>query len=310
RAGLPRESVLLAVDTPEEPLGKRLVRHPATAIVDFTGSAAFGGWIERNAWPAIAFTETAGLNTVVIESCSDLDAVLRSLAMTMSLFSAQMCTSPQNLYVPRAGVRVGTRRVPPEELIERLGASLAEIVREPRRAASVLATIQSPATLALVDTMSSAGADRGRIALASTSYRHPEFPNARTRTPLLVEVPVEAGELYREERFGPIAFAIIVDDADEALARAARDVREVGGLTAFVYSEDPDFLTRATDAYANAGAQLTCNMTGPMPLNFAAAYSDYHVTGLNPAGNASLTDLAFVANRFRIAQYRMPAAQQ
>jgi hypothetical protein len=26
------------------------------------------------------------------------------------------------------------------------------------------------------------------------------------------------------------------------------------------------------------------------------------VTGLNPAGNACLTDLAFVANRFRIVQ--------
>jgi hypothetical protein len=43
-----------------------------------------------------------------------------------------------------------------------------------------------------------------------------------------------------------------------------------------------------------------------MPLNFAAAYSDVHVTGLNPAGNASLTDLAFVAGRFRITQSRRP----
>ena len=59
-------------------------------------------------------------------------------------------------------------------------------------------------------------------------------------------------------------------------------------------------------AYSASGAQLTCNLTGPMPLNFAAAYSDYHVTGLNPAGNATLTDLAFVASRFRITQVRAP----
>lgn len=44
-----------------------------------------------------------------------------------------------------------------------------------------------------------------------------------------------------------------------------------------------------------------------MPLNFAAAYSDYHVTGLDPAGNASLTDLAFVVSRFRITQSRRSA---
>ena len=67
-------------------------------------------------------------------------------------------------------------------------------------------------------------------------------------------------------------------------------------------------LQLAAQAYARAGAQLTINLTGPMPLNFAAAYSDYHVTVLNPAGNASLTNLAFVADRFGIAQSRRPAA--
>ena len=60
-------------------------------------------------------------------------------------------------------------------------------------------------------------------------------------------------------------------------------------------------------ATARAGAQLTINLTGAMPLNFAAAYSDYHVTGLNPAGNASLTNLAFVTSRFCITQSRRPA---
>jgi hypothetical protein len=45
-----------------------------------------------------------------------------------------------------------------------------------------------------------------------------------------------------------------------------------------------------------------------MPINFAAAYSDYHVTGLNPAGNACLTDLAFVSDRFRIVQSKRMVA--
>ena len=43
-------------------------------------------------------------------------------------------------------------------------------------------------------------------------------------------------------------------------------------------------------------------------MNQSAAFSDYHVTGLNPAGNASLTDAAFVANRFRRAMWRRPKA--
>ena len=44
-----------------------------------------------------------------------------------------------------------------------------------------------------------------------------------------------------------------------------------------------------------------------MPLNFAAAYSRYHATGLNPAGSASLTNLVFVAGRFCVTQSRRPA---
>ena len=56
------------------------------------------------------------------------------------------------------------------------------------------------------------------------------------------------------------------------------------------------------EAYMMAGASVGCNLIEHLPINFAAAYSDFHVTGLNPAGNACLTDLAFVANRFRIVQ--------
>ena len=123
---------------------------------------------------------------------------------------------------------------------------------------------------------------------------------------MLLRVTPEQRQLYCEERFGPIGFVIETDDAETALRTAASDVREAGGITAFVYSTREDFLDRAESAYAGAGAQLTCNLTGPMPLNFAASYSDYHVTGLNPAGNATLTDASFVAARFRIAQSRRP----
>ncbi len=123
---------------------------------------------------------------------------------------------------------------------------------------------------------------------------------------MLVGVDAGARDLYGEERFGPIGFVITTDDRDAALAEAAADARAGGGITAFLYSTDEQYIERAIAAYSAAGAQLTCNLTGPMPLNFAAAYSDYHVTGLNPAGNATLTDLAFVASRFRITQSRAP----
>ena len=143
------------------------------------------------------------------------------------------------------------------------------------------------------------------------SVRAPRVPGARTRTPLLVGVDTAARDLYAEERFGPIGFVITTRQSRRGTReQAASDARAGGGITAFLYSTDPPYVARAEDAYSHAGAQLTCNLTGPMPLNFAAAYSDYHVTGMNPAGNATLTDLAFVASRFRITQSRSPAPDQ
>ncbi len=307
-AGLSPDLVTLCLDTVEAPIGKTLVTHPQTAIVDFTGSARFGAWVEENAHPALCFSETSGVNTVVVESVDSLEPVLKSLATTMSLFSAQMCTSPQNIYVPRDGVRCGDTKVSPADFGEALAAAIAAIAGDPRRAAPIMAAIQSPATPALIEQVAVDAGRRGKVLHHSTPYAHPEFPDARTRTPLLVAVDTAAHEQYAEERFGPIGFVITTDDRDAALAAAAADARSGGGITAFVYSTDPAYVDRAEDAYSQAGAQLTCNLTGPMPLNFAAAYSDFHVTGMNPAGNATLTDLAFVASRFRVTQSRSPAA--
>ena len=311
-AGFDANLVTLALDSAAEPIGKQLVEHPKAAIVDFTGSTRFGQWVEQNAHPALCFTETAGCNTVVLESASDLDAVLRSLATTLCMFSAQMCTSPQNIYIPAQGVTTPAGTVPLAEVARRLAEAVSALTGDPKKASMILATIQSPQTLALMAQLQQEGAEgmQGgvQVLLQPRRYEHPDYPQARTSTPLMLKVGKAQRELYAQERFGPISFIIECDDAQDALQQATTDVKQAGGLTAFLYSGDESFIAQAEQAYAHAGAQLTINLTGPMPLNFAAAYSDYHVTGLNPAGNASLTDLAFVASRFRITQSRRPAS--
>lgn len=305
-AGFDPNLVVLALDTPEEPIGKRLVGHPSAAIIDFTGSAQFGGWIERNAHPALCFTETSGINTVVIDSMDELEPVVRSLATSLSLFSAQMCTSPQNLYLPVTGMRAGGVPLSADDFTGALVEQLNAIAGDPRRAGAVLAALQSESTVTLVDRMAEQGRRAGRVLRESTRYVHPEYPQARTRSPVVIALDSSNRELYAEERFGPIIFVISVGSREEALERATEDVRRAGGITAFAYSSDPEFLMRVEDAYAEVGANLTSNLTGPMPLNFAAAYSDFHVSGLNPAGNATLTEPSFVSSRFRVVQSRSP----
>ena len=148
-----------------------------------------------------------------------------------------------------------------------------------------------------------AGRDDVEIVREASPYAHPDYPAARTLSPLVAIVPKEAEALYADEQFGPILFVVPTADGDDAVAQATRLAKENG---TYLYSTDEDFIARSTDAYEEAGANLSINLHGTMWINFAAAYSDYHVTGLNPAGNASLADLAFAASRFRIVQRRRP----
>ena len=113
---------------------------------------------------------------------------------------------------------------------------------------------------------------------------------------------------YGEERFGPIAFVVAVADADDGIARAAELAKRKGAITAALYDTDEEHILAAADAFARAGVNLSVNLTGNIFVNQSAAFSDFHVTGINPAGNASLTDVAFVAGRFARAMWRRPVA--
>ncbi len=46
-AGFDPDTVLLAADSADKPITKELVAHPDVAIIDFTGSPAFGSWVRE-----------------------------------------------------------------------------------------------------------------------------------------------------------------------------------------------------------------------------------------------------------------------
>jgi phenylacetic acid degradation protein paaN len=302
-AGFDPNLVTLAADTRAEPVTMQLLNHPDTAIIDFTGSPTFGQWIEENCNRSLVYTETAGCNSVVIESTDDLEGMATAVAHSMCQASAQMCTSVQNIFVPKDGIMVNGERVSFENVRDALLQAVEKHLENPKNAAFLCGTLVNDDIFDTIERIRSEGAAKGSIVRESAPYAHPEFENARTATPLVVELDAEHKELYREELFGPISFIIRGDDADHCLQRATTDARERGAITSHIYSTDDAFLEKGIDAYNYAGASVSCNLIG-MPINFAAAYSDYHVTGLNPAGNACLTDLAFVSDRFRIVQSR------
>lgn len=298
-AGFPADVVTMAVDTFDAPITQHLLDDPRVAIVDFTGGQRFGRWLEEHA-RQLVYTETAGCNAVVLHSADDLDAVLRAVAHSFCSFSGQMCTTAQNVWMGREGVREGDRMVPPDEVMARLVAAVDAWVADPERALDLCGALHSEATLDAIATATRAGADRGTLLRRSAPIEG--AAPARTATPVLARLPVDARDIYGREHFGPIGFVMVADDAEQALALATRDARERGSIAAYAYATEPAWIDRIEAAFADAGASVGINLVRQLPINYAAAYSDVHVTGLNPAGTASLTDLAFVADRFRIVQ--------
>ncbi len=300
-AGFDPDVVQLAPDTPEAPIAQRLALHPAIGTVDFTGSPSFARWLEQNVRHARLFTEAAGVNPVVIAGAHDLRAMCANLAFSLSLYSGQMCTAPQNLFIPAEGIETNEGRKSFDEVARNIAAAIDSLIADPARAQAVCGAIASPATLERV-------ADCRRLGtIVRDSAPLPEAGNARTATPLLVAVDAENEAAYGEERFGPIAFLVRCRNAEEALARAARMAAERGAITAAVYATDEGFIARAKRAFARAGAPLAINLTGEVFVNQSAAFSDLHVSGLNPAGNATLTDATFVADRFRFVTIKRAA---
>lgn len=300
--GFAADIVLLAADAPGSEITRDLVRHPAIAIVDYTGSNSFGAWVRENAGNADVYTEEAGVNSIVIGATDDFAGMCGNIAFSLSLYSGQMCTAPQDIFVPRGGIETNEGHKSFDEVAVGIAAAVDGLLADPARAAGVCGAIANPATLARIATVRSLG----RIVRDSAPVEGLE--DARTATPLILAVDAADSEAYAEERFGPIAFVVAVDDIEDGVNRAATLAERKGAITAALYATDEAQILAAADRFAAAGVNLSVNLTGGIYVNQSAAFSDFHVTGANPAGNASLTDAAFVANRFRVVMWRRPVA--
>ena len=304
-AGFDPNLLLLAADDADAPITKELATDPGIAIIDFTGSSAFGAWVRDNARDAIVFTEEAGVNPVVIDSTDDFRGLCNNIAFSLSLYSGQMCTAPQNLFVPAGGIETDQGHKSFDEVGAGIAQAIDKLLGDPDRAAGILGAIQNPATLARIDK----ARGFGKVMRESAAVDAAGLEAARTATPLLVALDAAKDEeTYLSECFGPASFVIATESTEDSVARASDSARRKGAITAALYTTEEAVIDAASDAFALAGAPLSVNLTGGIFVNQSAAFSDYHVTGANPAGNACLTDAAFVASRFRVATVRRPKA--
>ena len=302
-AGFNPDVVMLAVHDAKENMAQELALRPEVKIIDFTGSSTNGNWLEANARQAQVYTEKSGVNQIIIDSAEDIKGVARNIAFSLALYSGQMCTAPQNIYVPASGIETAAGHVSFDEVAGAIASSVQKLMSDPSKAVEVTGAIQNAVTEARIDEALALGLP---VLADSQLLAHPQFPDARVRTPLILRASTKDAAISKEW-FGPIAFIVATDSTAQSIEIATQMVQQHGALSLAGYTTDPVVRAEMQEAAEIAGVSLSLNLTGAVFVNQTAAFSDFHGTGANPAANAALSDSAFVANRFRVVQTRWHA---
>jgi len=291
----PNIVTLVAHDAADD-VAQKLALRPEVRLIDFTGSAANGNWLEANAKQAQVYTEKSGVNQIVVDSADDFASVARNIAFSLSLYTGQMCTAPQNIYVPKGGIDTASGHLTFDQVASGIAEGVQKLLSDPARAVEILGAVVNDGVMQRLE-----NARRlGDVVLDTQTLTHPAYPEARIRTPLIVKLGAADLDKYLAEWFGPVAFVIATESTTQSLAIARNAVKTHGALTMSVYARDKETIDKAIEVAEDAGVALSINLTGGVFVNQSAAFSDFHGTGANPAANAALTDSAFVASRFRV----------
>src|ERR1700744_2682232 len=180
----PNVVTLLATNPDDGALVQDLALCPEIKLIDFTGSTQNGTWLERHAHQAQVFTEKAGVNQIVIDSVDDIKGVARNIAFSLALYSGQMCTAPQNIYVPRNGIRTAEGTLGFDDVAQALASAVQKLVADPARAVELLGAIQNGGVTQRLHE----AAKLGRVLVESNTLEHPAFAGARVRTPLVLQL--------------------------------------------------------------------------------------------------------------------------
>src|SRR4029079_17095808 len=217
-AGMDPNVVTLFAHEAGSSVAQELALRPEVRIIDFTGSTANGRWLEEHARQAQVYTEKAGVNQIIIDSVAEFKVLVRNLAFSLALYTGQMCTAPQNIYVPKDGIDTADGHLSFDEVAAALAQGVDKLLHHPAPAGEVLGAVANEGVLRRLE----AARSLGEIALDTRTIEHPQFPTATIRTPLIVKLKKMDRAKYLNEWFGPIAFVVATDSTTDSLA-IARD---------------------------------------------------------------------------------------
>ncbi len=289
---LPQTIVQLAPDVISNPITKELAEHKLVKLIDYTGGSQFGEYIESLPNKTV-FTEKAGVNSLILESFNDPKSVFGNIAFSASLYSGQMCTAPQNIFVSKDGIQTAEGNLSYDEVVSGIQNAIKGLADNPKMGPFTLGAIQNDVTKKRVETVAS----NNNVSAFSLNQINPDFPDARMVIPMVVAVDSTDCQ-WKEECFGPLLFVVKTNSHNHSLDLAKELGETKGAITCSCYSSNKEYQEKVEETMNNIFVPVSFNFTGAAFVNQHAAFSDFHVTGGNPSGNATFTDALFINRRF------------
>ncbi len=272
--GLP-PGVLNFVSGPGRVVGERMVDHPQTRFISFTGSREVGIRIYERAakvhpgqkWLKRSILEMGGKDGVVVDETADLDAAAQGIVASAFGFQGQKCSAASRAILINDVYDAVAERV--VALAGKLSVGATDLGRE-----IDMGPVVDLKALQKISSYFEVGTQEGTLLLGGAPLHTPEGGYFLPPT-IFGDIAPDA-RLAQEEIFGPVLALIRAQNYDEALEIAnGTDY----GLTGGVFSRDRARLERARHEFHVGNLYLNRKITGAM-------------VGINPFGgfNMSGTD--------------------
>jgi betaine-aldehyde dehydrogenase len=243
----------------------RLVEHPGTDMIAFTGSVATGSRIMAAAAPRIKklLLELGGSDPFIVLADANLDVAVQGGVFAAFLNAGQVCTSAERFYVEEPIYDEFMTRAAEYARGLRVGDPLGDV-----DIGSLVSRAARDQVEQVIDELVSKGA---RVASGGGVPSH--LPKGYFFEPTMIEVTEPREQQLRKEIFGPLATFTRVRDLDHAI-ELAND--SDFGLGANIYTSSLETAMRAATEL-QAG---TVWINDPLKDNDAAPFGGMKMSGL------------------------------